>query len=349
MRALPALFACARRPVAAHLDEPFPERLSEWRLFVGRSAELAPNAGVLAYDVSVPLFSDNAYKHRTVWMPEGTSAAYRADGPFEFPLGTLFSKTFYYQRGDGANEVGSDASAGGGALVGTPTDRRLVETRLLVRAARGWVALPYVWDEAQTEATLQVAGDERRYVWRGRDGAREAFVYVVPYTDQCAECHVRIKDRERRLRPLGPTARQLNREYAYADGPRPQLARWQELGRLHDAPAARARAYLDVQCAHCHAPDGPAVAVGALAALRGPRGCRPGRMQAAGGRRPLVRGLRPRHRAGAPRGVHPLPPDGVAGARRHDAGAGPQPARRGGARPRRGVDRVAGRSLLVGR
>ena len=35
---------------------------------------------------------------------------------------------------------------------------RLIETRLLVRGNKGWVALPYIWNEAQTEAVLSVAG-----------------------------------------------------------------------------------------------------------------------------------------------------------------------------------------------
>jgi uncharacterized repeat protein (TIGR03806 family) len=259
------LVACGRSPVSARLDEPFPERLSEWKLFVGRAADLVPNAGVLPYDVSVPLFSDHAHKHRTVRMSEGQAAEYREAGAFEFPVGTVFSKTFYYSKGGAPDAVRSDGR-----------ERHLVETRLLVRGARGWVALPYVWDAAQSEATLQVAGAERSLVWEGHDGTVERFVYVVPNTDQCAGCHVRIEGRERRLRPLGPTARQLNRDYPYAGGPAPQLVRWQELGRLRGVPAsvatwsfpgrspqaARARAYLDVQCAHCHAPDGPAAASG---------------------------------------------------------------------------------------
>lgn len=269
---------CGGRGVRAHLDEPFPERLSEWRLFRGRLADLRPNDGVVAYDVGVPLFSDHALKHRTVWMPRGGAADYRAEGAFEFPEGTVFTKTFYYRRGAPGEVSSTPAAAAPGGLAFGPAERLLVETRLLVRGRSGWVALPYVWDDAQSDATLQVAGDERRFTWLAEAGTREAFVYLVPNSDQCAGCHVRVEGREQRLRPLGPTARQLNVELAYADGPENQLAHWARNGLLKNGPPAagaprwslgpsapvadRARAYLHVQCAHCHSTDGPAATSG---------------------------------------------------------------------------------------
>jgi uncharacterized repeat protein (TIGR03806 family) len=271
-------WGCGGRGVRAHLEEPFPTRLSDWRLFRGRLAELRPSQGVLPYDVSVPLFSDHALKYRTVWMPPGLSARYRAEGAFEFPEGTVFTKTFYYRRGAPGVVSGLGAAVPPGGLAFSAPERLLVETRLLVRARSGWVALPYVWDEAQTEATLQVAGEERRFTWLAAAGAREDFVYLVPNTDQCAGCHVRVEGREQRLRPLGPTARQLNVDFAAADGGENQLVRWARLGVLEDAAAPgavprwslgpeaawadRARAYLDVQCAHCHSPSGPAATSG---------------------------------------------------------------------------------------
>ena len=72
-----------------------------------------------------------------------------------------------------------------------------------------------------------------------------------------------------------PKARHLNRDFAYADGTANQLARWTQVGYLTGAPApaaaprnadwldssqpldARARAYLDINCGHCHNPKGP--------------------------------------------------------------------------------------------
>lgn len=269
---------CGGQDVRAHLEEPFPERLSDWRLFRGRPSELRPNQGVLPYDVGVPLFSDHALKYRTVWMPPGRAARYRADGAFEFPEGTVFTKTFYYRRGAPGEVRSTPAAPALGGLAFGAGERLLVETRLLVRGRAGWVALPYVWDEAQSEARLEVAGEEGRFTWLSEAGGREDFVYLVPNTDQCASCHVSLEGPPQRLRPLGPTARQLNVDFDYADGRRNQLVRWEERGLLEDGapPAAaprwnlgpsasvadRARAYLDVQCAHCHSRGGPAASSG---------------------------------------------------------------------------------------
>ena len=38
-------------------------------------------------------------------MPQGTSAKYDAEKSFDFPVGTIISKTFYYPRGTEAGEV----------------------------------------------------------------------------------------------------------------------------------------------------------------------------------------------------------------------------------------------------
>ena len=48
---------------------------------------------MLPYDLVTPLFSDYAHKLRTVWMPAGQSAKYSADQAFEFPVGTILTKT----------------------------------------------------------------------------------------------------------------------------------------------------------------------------------------------------------------------------------------------------------------
>ena len=75
--------------------------------------------------------------------------------------------------------------------------------------------------------------------------------------------------------PIGPRARFLNRDNSYSGASKNQLAHMAELGVLAGLPAdlagietapdwedpaqplqARARAYLDINCAHCHSPGG---------------------------------------------------------------------------------------------
>jgi uncharacterized repeat protein (TIGR03806 family) len=243
------------KEVRLYLEEPFPQKLSQWHLFTNSRAGLQPNPRVIPYDLNTPLFSDYASKHRFVWMPPGTSALYRDDGPFEFPIGTILVKTFAFP------------TEGGGGK------EKLIETRLLVHAKTGWVALPYVWNHRQNDATLQLVPDPVRVRWTDGTGRTRDFTYVMPNTNECQECH----DNNKVLLPIGPKARNLNRNYNYADGAANQLSYWTKVGYLRRSPtpeatpraakwddaadgtlAARARAYLDNNCAHCHQPGGTA-------------------------------------------------------------------------------------------
>lgn len=265
------LASCARTPTpVAFIAEGRPQHLSDWHLLDVGGGRLTPNAGVLPYDLVTPLFSDYAHKLRTVWMPAGQSAKYSADKAFEFPVGTILSKTFYYPRAGAADAVLKTYDAEPGApAAGLDLSRvRLVETRVLVRRADGWVVLPYVWNADQSEAELERTGDAKALELVDAQGHGQKFTYVVPNENQCASCHVtNLKSGE--FTPLGPKARNLNRTLAYADGTENQIARWVRAGFLAGVPAGelpraadwrdvkqpiadRARSYLDVNCAHCH-------------------------------------------------------------------------------------------------
>jgi len=274
---LAALASCTRAPAPVNfIADGKPEHLSEWHLLNVADGRLAPNTGVLPYDLVTPLFSDYAHKLRTVWMPAGVSAAYTSDKAFNFPVGTILSKTFYYPRAGAADGVLKTYDAEPGApAAGLDLARvRLLETRLLVRRADGWTVLPYVWNADQTEARLERTGDQKTLDLVDAQGRLQKFAYVVPNENQCASCHVTdLKDGE--FTPLGPKARNLNRTLAYADGPSNQIARWVRAGFLTGVPsgelpraadwrdpqqpvAERARTYLDVNCAHCHQGGGTA-------------------------------------------------------------------------------------------
>jgi uncharacterized repeat protein (TIGR03806 family) len=282
-----ALSACARTPQPVHyFADGKPEKLSDWQVVYADSGKLALNTGVVAYDLNTPLFSDYAHKLRTVWMPGGTSAKYDAASTFDFPVGTIITKTFYYPLASGSARDPKRVArtydqARDFARPGNPdqglnlANVRLIETRVLVRREHGWDALPYVWNAAQTEAELARTGDAFGLELVSDDGASEAFTYVVPNENQCAGCHV-IDLKAKTIAPIGPKARHLNRDFAYSGGTANQLAHWAAVGYLSGAPtaaaaprnadwhdpaqplAARARAYLDINCSHCHNPKGPA-------------------------------------------------------------------------------------------
>lgn len=276
------LAACERAPAPVRFHaQGQPALLSEWGVLRVADRQLRLNDGVVPYDLNTPLFSDYAHKLRTVWMPKGEAARYVADGAFDFPVGTVVSKTFYYPRVSGeaadsdvvARSNGAEGEFRDGAL--DLAKVRLIETRLLVRRKEGWIALPYVWNAEQTEAKLMRGGELVALSLQAADGSRESATYQVPDQNQCGGCHgTDIKSKA--LQPIGLKARHLNRDFDYAGGRANQLAHWQQLGYLRDAPTpnaapraadwrasarasldARARAYLDINCGHCHSPEGP--------------------------------------------------------------------------------------------
>jgi uncharacterized repeat protein (TIGR03806 family) len=263
-------------PVAFQADGR-PPRLSDWHVVEVRDGKLLLNQGVVPYDLNTPLFTDYAHKLRTIWMPKGVSATYDPNDTFDFPVGTIISKTFYYPKGAKPGEVARtyDSSkdfAGEGLDMARV---HLIETRILVRRESGWAAIPYVWNDAQTEAQLARTGAVIPLTLVASDQAREDFNYVVPDESQCSSCHAQDWV-TRKIHPIGPKARHLNRDYRYADGDENELEHLMKVGYLTGAPKpadaprnanwmdphasldARARAYLDINCGHCHNPKGAA-------------------------------------------------------------------------------------------
>lgn len=229
--------------------------LSEYHFFKD-GARQVPNDGVVPYDVNSPLFSDYASKHRFVYIPSGKAAEYDEHDAFDFPVGTVLIKTFGY-----LNDI-RDPLKG----------ERLLETRLLVHKPDGWTGLPYVWNDDMTEAYLKVAGGTVDVEWVHYDGGKHTNNYIIPNANQCKACH----EQGGALSPIGPKARNLNRDFPYASGAENQLRHWTKVGYLKDAPKdpdraprlpvwndpstgrldERARAYLEINCMHCHNPKG---------------------------------------------------------------------------------------------
>ncbi|WP_237066676.1 SO2930 family diheme c-type cytochrome [Microbulbifer guangxiensis] len=286
---LAPLFAAAlggcdapREQVTVFGRDAVPEKLSEWHVVEAIDGELSLNDGVIPYDLNTALFTDYAHKLRTVWMPAGTAAQY-GDENFDYPVGTVITKTFYYPKENGGmqaavlrtDDYSRDYVAGKRGEALDLDNVRLIETRVLVKRADGWQALPYVWNAEQTEAVLEIAGDATRLQLASESGEPTSFTYVVPDANQCAGCHA-DNHTAKAIQPLGPRARHLNKDYAYAGGSENQLLHWQQIGYLSglpefeaiprnvhfkDASASleeRARSYLDINCGHCHNPSGAA-------------------------------------------------------------------------------------------
>ena len=213
-----------------------PRTLAEFRFFRDAKAAI-PMPGMVPYRLNTPLYSDGAEKLRYAYVPAGKQVL--ADGPglLRFPVGSALIKTFAF--GEGAQ-------------------RRLIETRVMLHRADGWVALPYLWNAEQTEARLAVAGARVDVT----TPTGQAISYRVPNKNQCKECH----GLDGAVVPIGPKARNVSRKW---------LAEMVTVGQLDIVPIGAdvfsiwkdraekpaemvARAYLDVNCAHCHRPGATA-------------------------------------------------------------------------------------------
>lgn len=251
-----ALLACGAEPTPAPtgwtaLPQTPYRTLAEWRLFEGSGATLRPAEGVMAYEVISPLFSDHTWKYRFVAIPPGRAIAWRADGRWALPEGSVLAKVFAYPR---------DARDPRSPL-------RLLETRLLVRTREGFVPHTYVWNDAQTEAVRQVAAPSVQVSWVDESGATRTNEYVIPNTNQCLTCHGQrgvtdaLAMRNDQLDRPGAagTANQVDAMAArgwFATEPPPFAMRRRFAPPSDDSlpVEARARAYLHANCGHCHNP-----------------------------------------------------------------------------------------------
>lgn len=255
-----------------------PEWLSAWGQLSVRGDWLELDQAVEPYTLNTPLFTDYALKLRTLWLPAGQTARAQVGAVLELPVGTVITKTFYYPRGATLDAVlRTDRAPTVHAEQGLDLARfRPLETRLLVHRSTGWVPLSYVWRGDGSDARLRRTGAMiplTLHTISATVPRAESFDYIVPSEAECAGCH-QPNATAALTQPLGPSPRQLNRDYRFAAGSVNQLTRLVDRGWLASVPdavpafarwdddsaslEARARAYLDSNCGHCHNSVGPA-------------------------------------------------------------------------------------------
>lgn len=245
-------------PVTFDLSQtPFP-KLSDYHFFDGPLKDQKPGYKVIPFEPASTLFTDYAHKKRFVWMPKGTKATYNGDNKtLELPIGAVLIKTFYYENVQPSNTT------------------RIIETRLMIRKATGWVFAEYVWNDEQTEAFYDMEGSFTPISWRDENNVIKGTNYKIPSEAQCIVCHKRkelVNNVEvTTFLPIGIKPQNLNWNYNYGTTTKNQLTMWIQQGYLQNnfsLPSVenttvnyndtsksielRARSYVDINCSHCH-------------------------------------------------------------------------------------------------
>lgn len=244
----------ALAPEEATGDYPY-RRLSTYGFFEGELSRLEPSEKLIAYLPASSLFTDYALKSRFVFIPEGSKAKLIED-ELELPKGSILIKNFYYPEDFREPE----------------RKRRIIETRLMIHEEKGWQAYPYIWNEEQTDGILKIVGGETEVGFIDQYGKEQVINYLVPNKNQCKSCH----NKNEALTPIGIQPKHLNNDFEFETGIENQLAYWSRTGKLDgflvknahptlvnyedqsQALSDRAMAYLDINCSHCHRPEGPA-------------------------------------------------------------------------------------------
>ena len=232
----------------------FLQNLSEYGFFKDLKNQV-PAQNVLPYQLNSQLFSDYTDKQRFIYVPNNSKFTFESDKVFEFPIGTTLIKTFSYQN------------------TSSNLETQLLETRLLIHTKDGWEAVGYIWNDDQTDARLSLVGKTIQTQFSKASGELISVRYRAPNKNQCKECH----QLNGVMTPIGPKARNMDLVVQYDSRKMNQLEKWAQLGWIDrdlvfnkmvnyfdnsQNMEARARSYLDINCAHCHIRGGSADTTG---------------------------------------------------------------------------------------
>ncbi len=224
----------------------WPAKISEAGIYASaKEKTFLPD--VVPYEVNAPFWSDGAEKRRYLQLPEGASMTYHEDGVWEFPVGAVIVKEFI--------------STGG-------REERHLETRLNKFTETGWEAATYVWSLTGRDARLAVPGKSVKFKDAVLGDEKGRAIWHAPSAAACTSCHLQDQGFA-----LGLSTMQLNMDVggenqiqalakaglvALPEGFNPETAPAHVSPSDESAPIGnRARAWLDVNCAMCHQPNGP--------------------------------------------------------------------------------------------
>lgn len=233
-------------------NDNFPRKLSETGLFAN-TTQHQPAPGLVPYNINAEPWADGTIAERFVALPGESklgvftkSDAQRGfiAGEWQFPDGGVLVKTISLEL-----EPGNAQS------------RRRLETQILHYDLDAWKAYNYLWNEEQTDAVLaDDVGSDRAFFLldpAAPNNQRRQTWHHASRTE-CMLCHT-----SRVGSILGFRPNQLDNQLAmfaqlglFAQPPTTKLAR---IPNPHDESApleSRARAYLHINCGHCHSRGG---------------------------------------------------------------------------------------------
>lgn len=244
-----------RQQAAANAD--FPKKLSRTGLFTSVEKHIvAP--GIIPYSINAEPWADGATAERFVALPDNSKLeVYQTSnaqigylkGNWKYPTDAVLMKTISLEL-----------------EAGNPESRRRLETQILHYDVDTWRGYTYVWNDEQTDATLAPPeGSERSFKVEDPDapGGHRVQAWRFPSRNECIICHTTRGGSVYGFKPA-----QLDKDHDYGGTTTNQLAALQQLGLFagpvekvrkipnpYDADVPledRARAYLHVNCAHCH-------------------------------------------------------------------------------------------------
>ena len=244
-------------PFLGDLDDPtsgFPQTLTETGCYTDLANRVVVEHAV-PYDVNANLFSDTALKRRLIIVPENEAATYTDIDGWNFPVGTIIIKEFTIH-----------------SIIDDPTSEVIpMETRFMIRnESADWTVASYKWSADGSEGFLRddIAETEQWAVYDNEAAQEATHTHIYPSRSQCYQCHGTNPDDS----TLGLETAQLNRAFDYNGVVKNQLEAWMDAGMLTGSPESHAtrlpwnpsatdttesldsrfRAYLHVNCAHCH-------------------------------------------------------------------------------------------------
>ncbi len=235
----------------------FPQRLSQTGLFDDTQSQ-KPAGGVRAFAINHPQWQDGAVSSHFLALPDKSQVTVFNEPQ---PVGVLamFNSRLHYPAG---TVLAKTLTMPAGGRSGFPRDMR-IETQVLHFDGRLWRPYTYLWNKEQTDAELVPAGG-KEVTLPGSAQQR----WRVHSRTECMQCHNPWPETTLAFAP-----EQLHQPEAGADSQWLQLASEGYVATLNkdrqaieavrcvrkplvpptaDDKMVAARAYLHVNCSHCH-------------------------------------------------------------------------------------------------